>query len=362
MVDEVETGEAAPAPADDLDLSSEIAAAVEKQRAPDLKAEPAEKAQKEPSEPAKDQISEDRPRDDKGRFAAKGETEATEKPVEAKEEPLAPIAASDAPKPPAGFSAVSKAQWDKLPEAVRADIAKREVEVADGFKQFSRYDGLGKFADLCERNGTNLTAAVTQYNQLENLFVRDPVAGVTAICQRLNIDPRILTSAMQANFGGLTGPQPAQQPPQGQNGYQGPGFNPEALINEAMNRFNAQQSERDTHSQISAFMTDPANIYFENVRPQMVAALQSGQASTLKEAYEAALWMNPETRAIMLQEEKTKAPTQRSSVAAATQAKAAAKAVGGSPRPGLKSGGAIDPNASVTDTIIAAINAQRGVV
>jgi hypothetical protein len=368
MVDEIETGEAAPAPAadEDLSLTSEITAAVERQRGGGDKSEPAETGSG-----GKDTEvhSEGRARDEHGRFVAKApseesETEVPKEAAEPKDDGEAPKVAPDAPKPPAGFSAASKAQWDKLPDAVKADIAKREVVVADGFKQFSRYDGLGKFADLCERNGTNLTTAVAQYNQLENLFVRDPVAGITAICQRLNIDPRILTSAMQAHYGGLLGPQGQQQPsqPPAVNGYQQHQLNPEALINEAVNRFNQQQSERDTQSQISAFMADPANRYFENVRPQMVAALQSGQASTLKEAYDAALWMNPETRAIMLQEEKTKAPTQRSSVAAATQAKAAAKAVGGSPRPGLKSGGAIDPNASVTDTIIAAINAQRGVV
>jgi hypothetical protein len=366
MVDEIET-EGAPAPAadEDLSLTDEIASAVAGQRGSEPKEIKPEQASPESGD--------ERPRDEKGRFAAKTDdkeepgapkdrTDASRgEPTEAKEGVPAPNVAPDAPKPPAGFSAAAKAQWDKLPDIVKADIAKREADVDRGFK---RYEGLGRFAELCERNGTTLPTAVAQYNQLENMFVRDPVAGITAICQRLNIDPRILTSAMQAQYGGMLGTQapaqPAAQTP-GQNGYQVPQFNHEALINEAVNRFNQAQSERDTQSQISAFMADPANKYFENVRQQMVAALQSGQASTLKEAYEAALWMNPETREIMLKE-RNKPSSQTRSIAAVTQAKAAAKAVGGSPRPGLKPGGAIDPNSSVTDTIIAAINAQRGTV
>src|SRR5262245_51974760 len=52
--------------------------------------------------------------------------------------------------PPPGWSIKSKSHWDKLPQEVRDDIAKREVEVSNGFKE---YQGLRPFSERARASG-----------------------------------------------------------------------------------------------------------------------------------------------------------------------------------------------------------------
>ena len=76
--------------------------------------------------------------------------------------------------PPPGWSIKSKAQWDKLPAEVRADIAKREAEVSAGF---SEYAGVKPYAERARQGGQTLAQALQAYTGIEDLFRRDPAAG-----------------------------------------------------------------------------------------------------------------------------------------------------------------------------------------
>jgi hypothetical protein len=319
-------------------------------------------AQSKPASPPQEAAPDDgaapsQPRDDKGRFAVKepkqgGDLEpASEAEAAPKDEPAAGPPSADAqaqPKPPPGFSVKSKADWDKLPDHIRADIAKREAEIDAGFK---RYTGLKKFAEIAEHNGRSLGDAVSDYWQVEQSLRSNFLGGIEAICQRFGVDQRALAAAMAQRYG-IEPPQGGQQSPPPQP----PQINPQGLIDNALNRFRQEQLEREVNQQIEAFKSDPANRYFENVRPAMQALLAGGQAQTLKEAYDAACWLNPDTRALLLAEQQAK-PAQKT--AAVTQAKAAAKAVTGAPGPNIKTDSAkLDPNMSVKDTIRAAIAAQ----
>jgi hypothetical protein len=304
----------------------------------------------EPQEPELDSEKSTSPaRDEKGRFTA------AEKPAEPEGAEPAPEPGARAVEPPPGFSVQTKAVWDTLPDHVKEDIAKREAEIDAGFK---RYTGLGKFAEIAERNGRSLGDAVADYWGIEQSLRSNFLGGIEAICQKFGVDQKALTQALSQRYGlnGAT-PDPSQAPqPQQQQ------INPQALINHALERFRAEQSERDAASQIEAFRKDPANRFFENLRPAMQALLAGGQAQTLKEAYDAACWMNPDTRAI-LQAEQSAAPSPKKA-AALNQARAAAKAVTGAPSPGVKpdQGNSIDQNASVKDIVRAAVNAQIGAV
>jgi hypothetical protein len=290
-----------------------------------------------------------RPRDEKGRFAVKepqqeGEPEPAEPAEPAAEPPSAGAQAQ--PKPPPGFSVKSKADWDKLPEHIRADIAKRETEIDAGFK---RYTGLKRFAEIAEQNGRSLGDAVSDYWQVEQSLRSNFLGGIEAICQRFGVDQRMLAQAMAQRYG--------IELPQGGAPPQPPQINPQGLIDNALERFRQEQLEREVNQQIEEFKADPANRYFENVRPAMQALLAGGQAQNLKEAYDAACWLNPDTRALLLAEQQAK-PAQKP--AAVNQAKAAAKAVIGAPGPNIKQDGAAKPdqNMTVKDTIRAAIAAQ----
>jgi hypothetical protein len=356
-------------PADQL--RADIESAIEGQQKGQ---EPAPEPAVEP-EPADDTAAEptsaDRERDEKGRFVAKAEEGeeppvAQEKPKDEPKELPAPDATKTEIKPPPGFSVASKAIWDTLPQSVRDDIAKREQEVDNGFK---RYSGLGKFAEEAERNGRTLQDAVNDYVSVENELKKDGIGGFEFLCQRLGWDPRRVLGAWGARYG-VQWQQPARAPAETAAPPQAPPFDAEAMTRqlqqiaraEADARVQAMKADMERahlDTQIAAFESDPANKYFSNVRQDMAKIVQAGKAETIKEAYEAACWLNPEIRAILINE--ANGGTNKEATAAASRSRNAAKAVGGAPTPG------INPDAShkrqdlsLDEEIRAAIDAQVG--
>ncbi len=367
-------------PADELrsDIESAIAAQ-ETGGVQEREPEPAE-----PSEPveAADESGEgetddnERERDERGRFKAKGEgaeesAEPEEKPAEAKDEPAAAEVAKVEIRPPPGFSVASKAAWDALPQFVRDDIAKREQEVDNGFK---RYAGLGKFAEEAERNGTSLQNAISDYSSIENALNQNFVGGVEYICQRLGVDPRRLAGVMAQRYGVAAPPQgmpPASEPPGIQPAAP---FDPAAMARELQQiartearaeaqaqaeAFRAQAERTQINSQIEKFGANPKNKFFPNLRQDMAVLVQAGKANNLKEAYEAASWLNPEVRAILINE--MNGGRNKEGAAAVSKARNAAKAVGGSPSPGINPDAARhQKDLSLDEEIRAAYDAQVG--
>lgn len=345
MLDEI------PDPADEL--SGDIEAAIEQQQ---KGSEPIEEA----PEPAVEETSGERERDEKGRFKPRGETAeaeaAPEKVQEPKETEPAPELGAVAQRPPQGFSVASKAAWDELPQHVRDDIAKREQEIGVGMQ---RYTGLARFADEAERNGRTLQDAVTDYVNVESILRRDPVAGVEFLCQKMNFNPRALAWAMSQRYGAngqdaqpTQNPGPQYAPPQQQ-------VDPRAIAEYAANVVRTEFQQKQIDSDIDRFAADPKNKYFPNLRKDMAQIVNAGKATTLQEAYEAAMWLNPEIRTILISEANGGANKQAAAVA--SKARNAAKAIGGSPAEG------INPDAkgkrqkqSIDDDIDAAIAAQEG--
>lgn len=359
-------------PADQLRADIESAIASQAKSDDTVQSEPAvdDTSAAEAPEKTTDDSSDDRQRDEKGRFKAKGDddTESVAKVEKAVETEVKTEGAEDsapAIKPPPGFSVASKAAWDELPQSVRNDIAKREQEIDNGFK---RYSGLGKFAEEAERNGTTLQNAISDYAAIEGALRQNVVGGIEFICQRLGVDPRQLAHAMAGKY------IPAAAADTGQQGapvaQQAQHFDPAELTRqfqqiaraEADSRVAAMRAETEAaqiQSQMAEFRADPKNKFFENVRQDMAALVQAGKANTLKEAYEAACWLNPDTRAILINE--TNGGRNKEAANAVSKARNAAKAIGGSPSPG------VNPDAktrrgdmSLDDEIRAAVDAQMG--
>lgn len=330
------------------DLRSIIEAARDKQRetSADVSSDDTKQTD-EPVEPRKDG------RDEKGRFAAK------EKPVDAapNDEPVQdqPVQSEDEKpvyKVPVGWSVAAKAQFNELPEAVKESIAKREAEVDKGF---ARYGGLKQYAEVAEENGTTLAAAVADYAKIENSLRTNYLEGVDLLNSRFGINPAQFIQAYAARYGVDLSGSNAQQ----SQGYQPPAINPDAIIQQAEQRFEEKFLQRESLSEIERFRSDPANPYFENVREDMAILLQNGKASDLKDAYDKACWANPETRAILLKSQQTNSAP--NPVQAVQKAKAAAKAVGGAPSPGFNPSNKAPPqNMSIREAAMAALNAQRG--
>ncbi len=58
-----------------------------------------------------------------------------------------------------------------------------------------------------------------------------------------------------------------------------------------------QQRQQQVQQEVRAFATDPANVYFNELADDIAMLLKSKVCSSLKEAYDKAVWANPQTRA-----------------------------------------------------------------
>ncbi|RUV16962.1 MULTISPECIES: hypothetical protein [unclassified Mesorhizobium] len=393
MADELDEG-ASSAPAND-DLRSTITAAIERQRSAAGPQEPAPAAEptatNTPAEPAKAD-ADPRPRDENGRFKAADKPEGGDKPATPAAEPKGPKAAqaeapkaepkpegtTDAPiRPPVGWSATAKSEFDKLPDSVKAAVAKREVEVNQGLAKLAEYKPIDRFVDMAKQGGTTLEAALTAYTGMENTLRRDPIAGIEQVCANLRLDPRVVVGEMARRYGILQngGATPQPQPSQQQQIQL-----PPALVEQLSGLQNTvTQLQRDreaselnaTTANVEAFFNDPKNKYADNVSDVMVSLIKQARASgekiNLPAIYEKACWMHPEVRDLLINERlaaNTPAPAASNpatAAAAANQARQAAKAVTGAPSRGSPPGGAPPANESLRDTIKRAIAQQSGV-
>jgi hypothetical protein len=301
---------------------------------------------------AADQPKGDKPRDDKGRFAPK-QGEATEKPVggqepaAAQQQPQAPKAdpaqpqgqeqasqqASQAVRPPPGWSPASKAAFDTLPDSVKADIAKREDEINRGFAKLAEYKGLEPYAEEARRNGVTVTDVYARYRQAEHKLQTDFVGGITELCQYFGVHPAALGQAL----GGRAPAQPASAAQPSQGSPQ-PDLTPllqqhiaplQQVINGLVQE-REQERQRSVTQTVEQFFNDPANRYADNVADQMIPLLKQGM--DLKSAYDAACWQHPEVRQQLINEQIQAGA--RKQAEAAAQAKRAAKSITGAPGQG----------------------------
>jgi hypothetical protein len=301
----------------------------------------------------------ERARDERGRFA-KSEQEAAEavKQAEATTQPPegeTPPEATPAPAtPPPGWSVASKAVFDTLPDSVKADIAKREAEVSAGFET---YKGLGEFVSQAKSIGMEPREVIANYQRAEQLLDTDFVGGVAFLCQNYGIHPHQLAQA-------LTG---QQQPTQTQAAPTQQADPNAALLQKVQSLEQRIEGERRAKvtSETEAFFSNPAHKYAPNVTDQMITlingAKSEGRNLSLKEAYDAAVWLNPETRQQLLNEQLTarnKAEADKAN-AAAINAKKAAASVTGSPVHGASARTASSQNNSLRDDILSAMQGAR---
>jgi hypothetical protein len=252
--------------------------------------------------------------------------------------------------PPPGFSVATKQAWDTLPDHVKADIARRESEITSGMQ---RYGGLRNFAEEAERNGTTLQNAVSDYVAVETELKKDPVRGVEFLFQRMGVNPlAVLNQWVKRYMGTQGGGGQAQPAPQQLR------IDPNAIARQAADTIRAEMQQSQIHNDIASFSADTANRFFANVRQDMAILVQSGKASDLQEAYEAACWLNPEIRAILVGE--MRGGQDRTATRTAARAQNAAKAVTGAPLTSHSGDAPKRRDLSIDDEIREAIKAQRG--
>lgn len=287
--------------------------------------------------------------------AVKAETkpaEVVEKPVTAPAE-QAPAAGS----PPPGWSVKSKAEWDRLPEHIRADIVKRETEVNTGFAQYSGMKELLPYQQRAQSRGQTLKQALDRYVEIESVLERQPLQGLLNIASNVGYTPQRLAMEL-AQFAGQSN---GQQPAYDQQGYQQPAFDPSLLqqhinplaqeVNQLKSFVQQIQSAETTryttafNAAQTKFISEPDSRFFENVKPLMVKLFESGivpetgdHYADLKAAYEKACNLTPEISELRINERiaKTEEQRRKTEQEATEKAKLASRSITGSPAAGAK--------------------------
>lgn len=319
------------------------------------------------------------PRDNSGRFAKRGgdKSEATTQEVatrgagaadgadqeeEIPDDQSQPASAVVEGGPPVGWSVRSKAAWDALPPDVRADVVKREGEVAQGLRALTEYKDLKPFAEMATQHGTTIAKALDHFVKMESLCRRDIGAGLAFIAQNSGLNQQQaaqLFAGLAQKFGGsVPATQPGSQPQNGTAAQQGDPLQEllQPLIQPLMQEIGAlkgsltqreqmeQTRQLQTQAQaIQQFATDPANRYFSELESTMTRLLESGivprtgnAVADLRAAYDMAAHMNPDVRqALIDQRLATEADVKRKKEQeAANKAKAASRSLSGSRVPG----------------------------
>lgn len=312
----------------------------------------------------------DRQRDAQGRFVAKQAAEAEPKPDEqdaSQDGVQQPDGKQDDPaaqqqpdmRPPPGYSPASKAAWNDLPQAVRADIAKREAEMDRGMK---RYAGCGAVAEEAERSGTTLGEYVTRVRAFDKLLQSDFMGGIEAVCKQFGVQPVSLAQAISARYGDA----PMHPGRDQHQGFQQPPIDPNAIVQQALASVRQEFENREITSDIERFAADPKHKFYSNVEDIMPSFVRQVKAAephlsryqALEKAYESACWAHPEIRPILLNEQAASKATQiQRQAQAASQARAASKSITGAPSPGARP---VRASTSIEDDLRAAWDDAAG--
>jgi hypothetical protein len=285
-----------------------------------------------------------RQRDESGRFAPKardgsaasGSAADAQQPSAAAAPSAAELAAQDqaagraqapadgqAPQDlnlaPRLWSQQAKAEWSKLPETVRKEIAHREqamhrqLTAQDQERELARsFKGtVGNFQDVIQREGVHPVKFMENaLSTIRALQSGTPVQKATILghlARQYGIDPRMFAGVAPGGQPPAPGAPAAGAPAQS--------FQlPPALAQMATewDQFKAQQ-QRDQQAaqeqmassvmtEIETFQANPANRYFSEVKDHMRVLLAGGAAQTLAEAYDQAIYARPDIRDQLIKE------------------------------------------------------------
>lgn len=226
-----------------------------------------------------------------------------EEPVQAAEtDPDTPVVDED--KPPAGLAPAAREAWKDVPDAVKAEIRKREqdyergvMKYAEGAKRAQAMDKvLSPYSQFFAMNGGPGQTIPGVLQTASVLQMGSPIQKAQTVAQlikQFGVDVSTLD-------GLLVGEQPQADPNQ----------MVAQLVDQRLQAFQQQQQAQQAQraqqaigSEIDQFSNDPKNEFYNDVSGDMADLLEvtanRGQAMTLQEAYERACAMNPQVSQIL---------------------------------------------------------------
>jgi hypothetical protein len=331
-----------------------------------------------PTEPK--EVSRDDGRDDRGRFAGKGDAPkagdgdpAVKDPAaggQRSQEPRAPDKVADpaaaqpvAGGPPPSFSVKTKAEWQAIPEHVRADIVKREGEMQQGLAALRDYKDLKPYAEMAQKHNTSISQYLERTLRIENLIKQDVGAGIAHIAQNAGLSQQ-QAAQLFTNLAQKFGGQPSS--PQA-GGQQSAGADPLAealspILNKMLQPYlqkvdtlhssytSRAEADRNAQAQslgkaLETFAADPSNKFYADLEGQMTQLFERGlvpvtgnHAADIKAAYDMAARMHPEVGEALIEQrlrEKEEA-RRKQEQEAADKARSASRSLTGSRIPGSR--------------------------
>lgn len=107
--------------------------------------------------------------------------------------PKHPPLADNAPfrEPPPRMNDAGKADWAGTPEAVRAEVHRMHNEFGQAFQRYrgdaEAFQPIRQYHEMARQQGTTLERAVGNYVQMEMKLRADPIGGLDAIVNNLNL-------------------------------------------------------------------------------------------------------------------------------------------------------------------------------
>lgn len=273
--------------------------------------------------------TDDRPRDEQGKFVAK-EAEAPKsdtKPVDAAALIVAaPVVDQAKPAaqtviPPTNWNGAGKIDFARLPAPI-------QKQISDDYSRLSQtqaqLDSLNAAIGPQRAQALAATYGSTE-NALKSLLAMSDMASQDApgfvqwFCKQRGVDLSQLVGQGQAQ-----GEQPMQPHPLEQEVRQ---------LRDQLQSFAQQQqqgSQTQLRQEMDTFAADPAHPYFNDVRPDMAALIGAGRAKNLQEAYDMAVWARPDIRSSLIAAERQKLADE--DAAKAQQARNASVSISGSPQ------------------------------
>jgi hypothetical protein len=294
--------------------------------------EPTESVDSPADIPASDDIASEaqasqRARDDAGRFARAETPEAPEAPAP-QVEAQPPRRAPSSWKPAAQEAFLKADRGESLtPEEIRIltqEAERRENDFHKGVSEFKNHSERAKAYDQAiapyqqhlQSLGVDGPTAFKHLIQADyTLRTSDPVSKAQYFRQLanqygvdLNIEPQHVDPQTQYLMGQLNELRQQQQLWQNQV---------------------ATQEQTRANQELTQFATDERP-HFEAVRNEMATLLETGSAKSLQDAYEMAVWMRPDIRQTLLDQQRAEAQRKAMDQAQAQRAKSAAVSVKGS--------------------------------
>ena len=268
-------------------------------------------------------------------------------------------APTPASAPPAGWTAAEKAEWAKLPPAVQAAVSRREQEISRGGQQWSeekrRYEAvLSPVAQEAKRLGMPVDQALNALMGAHHALQRNAPAAIRQLCQQYGVD--LATLAGSTAEGSPETVQPTDIARLVQQ-HVAPFLAP------IQDRLAAEdvQRQQSVESLVEQFAASPGHEHFQAVEydlMDLIPGIKTRNPSwphekVLQEAYDRAVYANPETRALM--QAKRDAETDAKRIADAKTRTAQARRAGASVTGSPNGAAAVQPKDSLRAEIEAAM-------